>query len=99
MEEHQPRNAFDIPKVFYFEVGNVHSGSRKHLRYRVEPADGMLHIDVWRQDLCFEIVQERGELEAHADFPISEEGFQQMLDFLQAEYDKPFPQEPKNEGA
>ena len=99
MEEHQPRNAFDIPKVFYFEVGNVHTGSRKHLRYRVEPADGMLHIDVWRQDLCFEIVQERGELEAHADCPISEEGFQQMLDFLQAEYDKPFPQEPKNEGA
>ena len=99
MEEHQPRNAFDIPKVFYFEVGNVHSGSRNHLRYRVEPADGMLHIDVWRQDLCFEIVQARGELEAHADCPVSEEGFQQMLDFLQSEYDKPFPQEPKNEGA
>ena len=98
MEEHQPRNAFDIPKVFYFEVGNVHSGSRKHLRYRVEPAEGMLHIDVWRQDLCFEIVQERGELEGHAEFPVSEDGFQQMLDFLQAEFDKPFPQIQNNGG-
>ena len=95
MEEHQPRNAFDIPKVFYFEVGNVHSGSRKHLRYRVDPADGILHIDVWRQDLCFELVQERGELEGHAEYPVTEEGFQQMLDYLQAEFEKPLPPEKK----
>ena len=89
MEEHQPRNAFDIPKVFYFEVGNIHTGSRKHLRYRVEPSEGMLHIAVWRQDICFEIAEERGIIEATAEYPVSEEGFQQMLDLLQAEYDKP----------
>lgn len=89
MEEHQPRNAFDIPKVFYFEVGNVHSGSRKHLRYRVEPVDGMLHIEVWRQDLCYEIVKEQEAIEGSAEYPVSEDGFQQMLDFLQQEFDKP----------
>lgn len=92
MEEHQPRNAFDIPKVFYFEVGNTHSGSRKHLRYRVEPSDGMLHISVWRHDLCFEIAEERGMIEGTAEYPVSEEGFQQMLDYLQEEYDKPINQ-------
>ena len=88
MEEHQPRNAFDIPKVFYFEVGNTHTGSRKHLRYRIEPRDGMLQTEVWRQDLAYEIVQERGGIEGSAEFPVSEEGFQQMLDYLQQEYDK-----------
>lgn len=88
MEEHQPRNAFDIPKVFYFEVGNVHSGSRGKLRYRVKPADGELHIDVWREDICYELAQERGVIAASAAYPVSEEGFQQMLDFLQAEYDR-----------
>lgn len=92
MEEHQPRNAFDIPKVFYFEVGNTHSGSRKHLRYRVEPSEGMLHISVWRHDLCFEIAEERGMIEGTAEYPVSEEGFQQMLDYLQEEYDKPINQ-------
>ena len=88
MEEHKPRNAFDIPKVFYFEAGNIHTGSRDHLRYRVEPADGMLHVEVWRQDLCYEVVQTRGGTEGSAEFPVSEEGFAQMLAYLQSEYDK-----------
>jgi hypothetical protein len=88
MEEHQPRNAFDIPKVFYFEADNTHTGSRKHLRYRVEPKDGLLHIAVWRQDICYEIAEERGAIEGTAEYPVSEEGFQQMLDYLQAEFDK-----------
>lgn len=87
MEEHMPRNAFDIPKIFYFEAGNVHTGSRKHLRYRVDPAENQLKVEVWRKDLCYELVQDA--IEATETFPQTEEGFQQMLDFLQAEYDKP----------
>ena len=89
MEEPQPRNECDIPKVFYFKVGNIHSGSRKHLRYRVAPSDGVLHIEVWRQDLCYEIVKERGQIEGSAEYPVSEEGFEQMLAYLQAEFEKP----------
>lgn len=88
MEEHQPRNAFDIPKVFYFQSGNVHTGSRGALRYRVEPADGILHIAVWREDICYELAQERGIVTGEAEFPVDEDGFQQMLDHLQAEYEK-----------
>ena len=88
MEEHKPRNAFDIPKVFYFKAGNIHTGSREGLRYRVEPADGILHVEVWRQDLCYEVMQERGGTEGSAEFPVSEEGFDQMLAYLQSEYDK-----------
>lgn len=88
MEEHQPRNAFDIPKVFYFEAGNVHTGSRGHLRYRVEPSEGLLKIVVWREDICFELAQERGLTAQTAEYPVSEEGFQQMLDFLQNEYER-----------
>ena len=88
MEEHQPRNAFDIPAVPYFEFGNTHTGSRGHLRYRVEPAEGQLHIEVWRQDICYELAKERGIIDGSAEYPVSAEGFRQMLDFLQAEYDK-----------
>lgn len=88
MEEHQPRNAFDIPKVFYFKAGNTHTGSRGPLRYRVEPADGILHIEVWRQDVCYEVAKEREGIEGSAEYPVSEEGFAQMLDYLQGEYEK-----------
>ena len=88
MEEHQPRTAFDIPKVFYFKSGNVHTGSRGALRYRVAPKDGILHIAVWREDICFELAKERGIVTEGTECEVSEEGFQQMLDYLQAEYDK-----------
>ena len=89
MEEHQPRNAFDIPKTFYFISGNTHTGSRGRLRYRVEPADGLLKTEVWRADVCYEIACEKELIAARGEFPVSDEGFEQMLAFLQAEYDKP----------
>ena len=88
MEEHQPRNAFDIPKTFYFISGNVHTGSRGKMRYRIEPADGQMKAEVWRQDICYELAKEKEILEAAAEFPVSDEGFAQMLAFLQAEYEK-----------
>ncbi len=88
MEEHKPRNAFDIPAVFYFEVGNTHTGSRGSLRYRVKPGDGKLLTEAWHEDVCYEIAKERGIITAAGEFPVSEEGFQQMLAFLQGEYEK-----------
>ncbi|MBR5371164.1 MAG: hypothetical protein IK130_03010 [Oscillospiraceae bacterium] len=88
MVEHQPRNAFDIPKVFYFKSGNVHTGSRGKLRYRVDPADGILHIAVWHEDIRYELAAERELILGTAEYEVSEEGFQQMLDYLQQEYEK-----------
>jgi len=88
MEEHKPRNLFDIPAVFYFEVGNTHSGSLGPLRYRVKPADNLLIVETWHEDICYELAKERAILSAEAEFPVSEEGFQQMIDFLKEEYDK-----------
>lgn len=88
MEEHEPRNAFDIPKVFYFQVGNIHTGSKGPLRYRVEPADGLLKVDTWSEDLCYEIIREREKILAHEEFPVSEPGFDEMIDFLQVQYDQ-----------
>ncbi len=87
MEEHKPRNAFDIPAVFYFEVGNTHTGSRGQLRYRIQPKDGCLITEVWKQDLCYELAKERGLITAEDSFPVTAEGFQQMLAFLQMHYD------------
>ena len=88
MEEHKPRNQFDIPAVFYFEVGNTHSGSRDHLRYQVKPEDGKLVIETWSEDVCYDIAKERGIISGTAEPPISPEGFQEMLAFLQQEYER-----------
>lgn len=88
MQEHQPRNAFDIPKLFYFVSGNIHTGSRGKLRYIIVPEDGQMNVSVWRQDLCYEIVCEQGGIEGEAQFPVSEEGFSQMLAYLQTEFER-----------
>ena len=87
MEEHKPRNAFDIPVVFYFEAGNTHTGCRGALRYRVQPKDGRLWTEAWGEHICYELAKERGIITGAADFPISAEGFQEMLAFLQTQYD------------
>ncbi len=86
MTEHQPRNAFDIPKLFYFEAKNVHTGSRGKLRYRVCPEGGELLVAVWRQDLCYELVMD--QLEGENSFPLTEEGFDAMLAWLEEEYSR-----------
>lgn len=86
MTEHKPRNAFDIPKLFYFEAKNIHSGSRGKLRYRVCPEGGELLVAVWRQDLCYELVMD--QLEGEAAFPMTEDGFNEMIQWLSAEYEK-----------
>ena len=87
MEEHQPRNAFDIPKTFYFISGNVHTGSRGPMRYRIEPADGQMKAEVWWEDVCYEIARDKGCIKAEASFPVSDEGFEQMLLYLEKEYE------------
>ncbi len=86
MTEHPPRNEFDIPKLFYFEAKNVHSGSRGKLRYRVCPEEDRLLVAVWRQDLCYELVMD--QLEGENAFPLTEEGFDAMITWLAAEYAK-----------
>ncbi|MGN0647469.1 MAG: hypothetical protein ACI4J3_02420 [Oscillospiraceae bacterium] len=88
MTEHQPRNAFDIPKLFYFQAKNVHSGSRGKMRYRICPENDMLSVAVWRKDLCYELVTDTDAIEAKNSFPLSEDGFQAMLDWLAAEFAK-----------
>ncbi len=84
MEEHAPRNAFDIPKVFYFEAGNIHTGSRDVMRYRVEPKDKELHVEVWCRDICYELAGDA--LQPEMVFPLSEKGFEQMIAYLTEQY-------------
>lgn len=88
MTEHQPRNAFDIPKLFYFQAKNVHSGSRGNMRYRISPENDSLLVAVWRKDLCYELVRDANGIEAENSFPLSEDGFQAMLDWLSDEFAK-----------
>lgn len=85
MTEHQPRNAFDIPKLFYFQAGNLHTGSKKALRYRICPKENTLQVAIWHTDLCYELAAQ--QLADEAAFPLTEDGFEEMLTWLTAAYE------------
>ena len=76
-------NEFDIPKPFYFESGNYFTGSKGNLNFKIIPKDGIFHVSVWYGFICSDLA----EMEDFAEFPLSEEGFQNMLGWLKAQYD------------
>lgn len=81
------RNQFDLPEVFYFESKNCYTGSKGKLRFRIDVKDGQLICAVWRKDICFELA----EIENTAEFPLSKEGYDEMIAYL----DRAFADTPK----
>ena len=75
-------NDFDIPRIFYFESGNIFTGSRGDLNFRIVPEEGQLNVSVWHGFICSELT----EMEASESFALSEEGHQSMLAWLDTQY-------------
>ena len=75
-------NDFDIPRIFYFESGNIFTGSRKDLNFRIVPDKENLTVSVWHGFLCSELA----EMEDTETFPLSEEGHTAMLAWLDTQY-------------
>ena len=75
-------NDFDIPRIFYFESGNIFTGSRKDLNFRIVPHDDVLDVSVWHCFICSELT----EMEDTAQFPMTEEGHGQMIAWLDTKY-------------
>lgn len=75
-------NDFDIPRIFYFESGNIFTGSRGDLNFRIVPDSGNLTVSVWHGFICSELA----ETEAAETFSLSEEGHTAMLAWLDTQY-------------
>ncbi|MEE5992910.1 MAG: hypothetical protein V3G42_06675 [Oscillospiraceae bacterium] len=71
-------NEFDIPRPFYFESGNYFTGSKGNFNFKIVPKDETLYVTFWHGFLCSDLAEMEGEQE----FPLSEEGFQLMLEWL-----------------
>lgn len=75
-------NDFDIPRIFYFESGNIFTGSRRDLNFRIVPDKENLTVSVWHGFICSELT----EMEATETFPLSAEGHAAMLAWLDTQY-------------
>lgn len=74
-------NAFDIPNLYYFQSKNMFTGSRKAFNFKIVP-DGELKVCTWHGFINSELA----EIEHEADFPMTAEGFEEMLRWLDARY-------------
>jgi hypothetical protein len=67
-----------LPTLSSMEYGNLWTGSRKNARWRILPADGAMTAEVWPGPLCYEC----STVTHTAQFPISEEGIEQLRRWL-----------------
>lgn len=76
-------NAFDIPRIYYFESKNTFTGSRGNFNFKIVP-DGELKVSTWHGFINSALAT----IEHEASFPISEEGHTQMVQWLDEQYKK-----------
>ena len=74
----------DLPEISYFEQKNTFTGSLKaDFRFRVARGeDDTLSAAVWREDICFELAENKEE----KSFPLCTEGLEQMTGWILALY-------------
>lgn len=74
----------DLPEISYFEQKNTFTGSLKaDFRFRVARGeDDTLSAAVWREDICFELAENKEE----KSFPLCTEGLEQIAEWILALY-------------
>ncbi|MBR1781410.1 MAG: hypothetical protein IJ751_08435 [Oscillospiraceae bacterium] len=92
-------HSFFLPNLLSFTNGNTYLGSFLGLRFRVKPAEqerdgekrAVLECLCWYGEYCLE----ESEVVAEEVFPLDEQGREQVVDWLEAQWQAM----PKPEGA
>lgn len=76
-----------IPLLLYFQNGNEYTGSSSaksgnELRFKLKPEEDKLVAEVWPGPFCYE----KSEITGRAEFPLTEEGRAQALEWLNRQY-------------
>lgn len=81
-----------LPTLHTFAMNNIFTGSAGLFRFRAEPklvmltpkevdmAQSSIHVEFWHGLYCYE----KSEMEGETTFPMSEEGREAMLAWLEA---------------
>ncbi|MDD2956211.1 MAG: hypothetical protein PHD67_07840 [Oscillospiraceae bacterium] len=78
---------FDIPRLDYFQFWNEFTGSWQGFNYRLMPEKGeepCLKASVWQGLWC----SSKSEMAAEQAFPLTEEGLEQMIAWLEEQRKK-----------
>ncbi len=75
--------SFFLPNLLTFTNGNTYLGSFLGLRFRVKPEEDTLNCLTWYGEYCLE----ESEIVNQASFPLTDEGREQVIDWLEEEFD------------
>lgn len=75
---------FDLRRFYYYECGNVFTGSLKNFNYKIVPDKEKITALIWHGMICSELA----EIEKEKSFEFNEEGFNEMVKWLEEEYKK-----------
>lgn len=73
----------------HYKKGKAYTGSYKGMRYRIQKKDiqtgTVFSVHVWPEPFCFEKTQK--EQITETEFEFSEEGYEQVLSYLNNQYE------------
>lgn len=74
---------FDIPRLYYFESKNVFTGSKNQtFNYKITPGE-TIKVQIWHGMIC----SEKAEIEIEKEFSLDQTGFDEMISWLEEQYD------------
>ncbi len=83
MRANRVSEILDIPQFSYFQFGNDFTGSYDTLSYKITPGE-QIKAQIWHSRLC----SERAEIEEEQQYPMSEEGFRDLVCWLESKVPK-----------
>ena len=67
-----------LPNLDYWRHGNKWTGSLQRASFYIDPSDDQFSVEVWTGPLCHALCT----VEVTAQFPLDEQGLQNLRDFL-----------------
>lgn len=76
---------FDLRNFYFYQSGNTFTGSLNGFNYKIIPDSDKLKVLTWHGMLCSELA----EIERENDFPMTQDGFDEMIKWLEDTYSHP----------
>ena len=84
MTETSASKIFDLRNFYYYQNNNIFTGSLKGFNYKIIPEKDKITVQTWHGNLCSELA----EIEHNESFDMTQEGFDNMIAWLEDTYKK-----------
>ncbi len=73
---------FDMRNLYYYQCGNIFTGSLNGFNYKIVPDKEQATVQIWHGNLCSDLAK----IEQEKTFRLDDEGFKELVIWLENEY-------------